>query len=401
MTAQQPCDDDLDEDADDDLDEDAEEDADDDLNGETKDPPRHPGPDPNLYCNLADVLDGLGPERDWFCEGVIEGISPLVVLAAPEKSGKSWMLADLAVATIAGTRWLGRFEIMRPGDVVLLDAECGVQETARRIARVARGHGCDPRDVLPHVRYVNAYWLLDQMDDDDWNAIRRDFNNERPALTIVDPLRGHMSGSEDCTKDMMAALQGALDFGRRGLCPVVIAHHVNKNGVIGGNRALRTTADLILTGTDEERPWYSAIGRRIRGADSIGGKRFRVEVQHEHDDDDSQARTMVVARFEDERTKPAGELSAPARRLLDELQREPRGLAVTDIRDRLSLNGPTRTKTLRELTDKGLIVQRGKRWTLATAPLLEGLAQRGASKSGDAPQNTPRTTEHHEDADEP
>lgn len=345
--------------------------------------------DPSRYANLAGLVDTCG-ERDWFAEGAIEG-NAIVVWAAPEKSGKSWILGDLAVATAIGGKWLHRFEVKYPGRVLVLETENLPHETARRLSRLARARGAEPHEVLSQIDYYRLDVALDdpQAVEEMCRDFRRDFQRfEKPELVIIDPLREHLEGNEDSAKDVVRAMMGAKML--RGVCdaPVIIAHHLNKSGKMSGSRAIRTSADLIVEGTDADVPRYSAVGRRIRTGDLIG-QPFTVDISHEHDEDDSHARTICRARFASERTAPAAELGATARKVLDLLSASPRGLTVRELRDKAgSMNNGTWTQTRDQLVAKGLIVQRDRRWFLATAPVLRGVSQRG-----DSPRPIPTPTE--------
>ncbi len=98
-------------------------------------------------------------------------------------------------------------------------------------------------------------------------------------------------------------------------CPIVVAHHLNKAGGYAGSRALLGRADVIIEGSDEREPWFSAIGRTIRHGDAIA-ERFTVGIEHVDDEDDAKAKTLVRARFASEnRTK--ADLGKTALRVLD------------------------------------------------------------------------------------
>src|ERR1700735_4677488 len=65
-----------------------------------------------IFSDLSADYADVGKARRWFSRGAIED-SPLAVLTAPEKSGKSWMLIDLVVSTVTGTAWLRAFRLGR------------------------------------------------------------------------------------------------------------------------------------------------------------------------------------------------------------------------------------------------------------------------------------------------
>lgn len=326
----------------------------------------------DLFINLSEYEHDA--ERDWFAEGAIEGAC-LVVWGGPEKTGKSWILGDLIVATVTGGKWLHRFQLSRAGRVMLLETENQPRETNRRLRRLARAHGANPDEVIAGVDYYGQYLHLD--DDEMSNHVReleRAFRQfEHPALIVIDPLRGHMLGNEDSAADIRKVVEGANRLRQITPAPVVIAHHLNKSGGLSGSRALSTGMDLIITGTDGEQPEYNAVGRRIRDNDPIANP-FVIDIEHENDDDDTAARTFCRARFKSERATPAAEIGRPARRLLDLIKKSKDGVTHTEMRNVLKLNGPARTKAIQQLVDKGLIVQRDGRCALATASFLKGLS---------------------------
>lgn len=245
-----------------------------------------------LWSDLVGALESVGKERPWFAEGAIEG-SPIIMFAGPEKSHKSWAAMQLAVATILGGKWLGKFQIKRPGSVAYFDAEYGAYEFARRVARIARGMGAEPRTVLAQIRHFYSSGMLLNLSDQELQEHGRDIAAQRPALIIVDPLRNHLDGDENSAEAINAAYR-ALDRLRiTGNCPVHVLHHLNKSGGFSGSRAIVTRADLIVEGSDSKTaPQYITRGRTVRANDAIVAS-FSIRVQHEHDHDDTIASTIV------------------------------------------------------------------------------------------------------------
>jgi hypothetical protein len=302
-----------------------------------------------------------------------------VLLAGPEKSGKSWILHDLAVATVAGGNWLGRFPIRRPGSVVILDAEYGDGETARRLARIARGRGLDPSQVLTRVRHLYSFDLRLHHDDRGLLDLCRDLEADPPAVVIVDPLRNHLNGSENEAETVLDASYACAAMRGAAAAPVVVAHHLNKSGGTSGSRALLGRADLLLEGTDEAQPWYGTRGRRVRQGDAIAS-RFTVQIQHEHDDDDSRARTVLALRFEGENAGKT-ELSVGARRMLDVLRLRTEPASEWALRRKTRQNAAVARRALEELEGKGQAKRQGKSWVVDTAAFLRGLPTGECSSS--------------------
>jgi len=334
---------------------------------------------PKIWSDLAAAFSNVKNEREWFAEGAIEG-DPLVIFTAPEKSGKSWILLDLAVATVTGGAWLGAFPIRRPGPVVYVDAELGPFEFARRLARVARGRGFDPLVVMKGLRHLSeqkAAGLLDlDVYKDSGDAGRRllsAMSAEQPALLIIDPYRNMLPGHENDSLDTKRA--GRVLRGLRDAIgvPVIVAHHLNKQGSFAGSRALRALADQFSEGTDDTPSWYSTIGRTLRRDDAIT-RRFTVAIEHEDDQRDEVAKTRVRIRFEGERAGEAA-LSKTALRVLDALKDEPAAVPAGRLQKVLKRNAPIVKGALEELRQAGLVTQKGTVWEISGTEFLADVAQ--------------------------
>lgn len=323
-----------------------------------------------VYTDLARAYEEVGSERQWTVEGAIEGC-PVVLLVGPEKRGKSWMLADLAVAMATGTKWLGAFSATEQGRVLVLDGEYGPWEYARRIARLARGRGLDPAEAFAKIDYVFAGQFLLTWESELYQRVFKDVKKSQPSMVILDPLRNFLSGDENSTTDAVASFKYLV--GLRQNCPVVVAHHLNKAGAMSGARAFKTRADMVIEGTDEEQPWFTTIGRGVRSGDPIG-KRFTVRMEHEHDDDDRIACTRLRLRFEGD-SAPRSEMSIPARRLLEELRKRSEPASANSLGKAANvLGGSVRSRALRELADLGLAVLKGEKWEVSTGEFFESIA---------------------------
>lgn len=327
-------------------------------------------PTPRHVRSLIAAFGGLRTERDWFAEGAIER-TPLVSLIGPEKTAKSWAAQQCAVATITGASWLGTFPIRRSGRVLYADAEYGDHETARRMARIARAEGHRPEEVLADVVYYAAHSLRLAPDSTDVAALLQYAKHSEPALVIFDPFRNMMEGDENSALDMLNALDTAARFRDVLGCPVIVVHHLNKQGKASGSRAFRTRCDLVIEGTDDDTPVYSSVGRTVRRNDAIN-KRFSIEVAHENDDDDLIARTFVRASFEGEPTTHAA-LSRSAQRVRDVLKGAASPMTVRAIRTRTNMNNSTAKNALEELRVAGIASTERDGWSLGTSAFFASL----------------------------
>jgi hypothetical protein len=216
------------------------------------------------------------------------------MLTGPEKKGKSWLAMQLAVAVAGGNvAWLGAFMLQRQGTVAYLDAEYGEYEFARRIARIARGYEKDPRDVLALMRHSYSTGLVLTREDPGFVRVLEAIAVEKPALIVVDPLRNHLEGSENDSAVIVEANRCIRALKAAGSCPLLALHHLNKSGGYSGSRAIMSIADLIIEGSDDERPAYETRGRIVRHGDAIASP-FSVDITHANDDDDTIAATRLA-----------------------------------------------------------------------------------------------------------
>jgi hypothetical protein len=333
-----------------------------------------------LIDSLHDAIENFDAARDWSIEGMIEG-DPIVLVIGPEKSGKSWLLQELAVSTILGDSSLGRFAVRRPGPVVYLDAEYGDRECARRIIRLARAHGHEARELADDLDYAYARgWTIEYTPSDDpepgerkkksdgndslTKRLARELGAMRkagdgPAMIIIDPLRNFLRGSENDADAVLKFFLGLEILRNKAQCPIVVAHHLNKSGGYSGSRALLGRADLIIEGSDEPEPWFSAIGRTIRRGDAIA-ERFTVTIDHTDDDDDTKARTLVRARFASE-NRSKSDLGKTSHRVLG-VVKEHEPVSQSQVAKLAKIANGMAGDCLRELEQLGCVRREKGKW---------------------------------------
>lgn len=257
------------------------------------------GPDTSLvpWSDLERALYERSAARQWHAEGAIEG-APIAVWSGPEKSHKSWAAMQLAATTIAGGRWLGRFEIRRGGPAMYLDAEYGEDEFVRRMCRIARGLGhTNVVAVLNSTRHLHSGDLPLDLRNGAFRRVLEDARQRPPAVIIIDPLRNHLRGSENDADVILEAFRAIGALRDAAQCPVLCVHHVNKQGAPTGSRAIATRADLLIEGSDSDSPIYQARGRKLRPRLDPIADPFSVEVAHTHDDNDEIATARVGLKF--------------------------------------------------------------------------------------------------------
>lgn len=323
------------------------------------------------FTDLGAALDGLTAARDWRVSGLLEG-APLVVLSGPEKAGKSWLAMALAMAVATGTPFAGRCEVLDPGLVLYLDAENGGPEFARRIARIARGMGIDPRESIHNIRhlYTRGHKLARGANDSFLDKLLKVADHEKPRLIVADSLYRLFDGSMNDAGDMVEAMQVLSELRRLTNAPCIALHHLNKQGGFLGSRALPAAADLFIEGSDDEEPWFASKGRTLRKGDLLA-KRFCSSARHVDDDDDSKAATILSLRFEGEQKGKAG-LSALAVKIANLVEAQD-GLSTWQLRKKVNRSAAHVNAALAELEESGRIERRGKTWTTSTTAFFKDL----------------------------
>lgn len=325
------------------------------------------------WTDLAAAYAARGEKRNWFAEGAIED-QPLVLIVGAEKGWKSWMCIDLAVHTVTGGRWLGRFPIVRPGPVVYIDCEYGGGEFSRRVVRLARGAGRDPAEVFAGIRHLYGGVRL-AAGNAGFAALLAAVEREPPKLIVLDPLRDLLVGSENDSDVVLEALDCASRLRDAARCPVVVLHHLNKSGGYSGSRALWSRPDLILEGSDDrERPEFHAAGRNVRRGDPLKSG-FTIGVEHENDLDDATAASVVWSRFEGESNaqRPLSKLALTILRMLAD-----GALSRSAIKRHTRRSDADVHRALDELQQAGRINLRDGRWHLSTGEFFAALRDAAA-----------------------
>ncbi|MFN7765994.1 MAG: AAA family ATPase, partial [Planctomycetaceae bacterium] len=171
----------------------------------------------------ADLIAQYPLPRPFVIEGLFRAGQVATAVNA-SKSGKSWMMLQLALSVASGRDFLG----MRtsPGPVVLIDLELQAEDLSFRLATVARAMGLSEsvlKDVEPHhVRGKGA-----TVDDiagaaHQWKGVK---------VILVDPLYKTLGDADENSNSDMARVFDALaktaeDSG----AAVLVTHHQSKGG---------------------------------------------------------------------------------------------------------------------------------------------------------------------------
>lgn len=107
--------------------------------GDEPAPSRLPPPLLPHFNGMAGLCAKDAPLRRPIIDGILRLGETMNVISAT-KTGKSWLVADLALHIVTGRPWLGRFEV-RKSEVLYLDNELHPETLNYRIRAVAEARG--------------------------------------------------------------------------------------------------------------------------------------------------------------------------------------------------------------------------------------------------------------------
>lgn len=223
-----------------------------------------------------DDLPELPPE---VIEGIIRRGGKLLVAGA-SKSGKSYLLIELAVAVATAGNWVG-FKCIQ-GRVLYVNLEIQEPQFMYRVFRVTETLGAHPRLVSENLdianlrgKYSNIEGLVIDM--------LASFGPNDYDLVIIDPAYKAQSGHEN-DADAITAFCAQLDRLAEGLrCTIAYTHHHSKGAQGGKNAADRASgsgvfardADALIDMTELE--WDENVQESKELLRWHGARPFRLE----------------------------------------------------------------------------------------------------------------------------
>lgn len=212
---------------------------------------------------LGDDEDLDDDSEDWVVRGLILRGAPNVI-AGPPKSKKTMVALHLAISVAAGMdTWLGRFPI-RPGRVLVMAHEDAKRETRRRLWRLARGMGIDPRRLSETLRISDRSQPFHFDNPTEMAGLVSTLEQWRPSVVLMDSLSRVHVGDENAKRDMNVVTDAWLTLAAKYDLAIVTIHHLVKvaeaRGLISQLRgsgdigaALRHAVGVARDGKDADR----------------------------------------------------------------------------------------------------------------------------------------------------
>jgi len=163
----------------------------------------------------------------------------LNIIAAP-KTGKSWMVLDLALSVATGQVWLTRFRVER-SRVLLIDNELHEETLAERLQRVAGAMGIDPADLEGWLEVKSLRGCLQSFQSLDEGVLKPVVPGQFGMVIFDAFYRFNIGdGADENDNASMAATYNLLDsMAKRLDACLVCIHHTSK-----GNQAEKAVTDV-------------------------------------------------------------------------------------------------------------------------------------------------------------
>lgn len=205
--------------------------------------------------NDTDFMSDIAHYPGWTVEGFWTKRSHGIVAGEP-KSFKSTLVQDLAISIASGKKFLGLFDIVDPGPVLIVQNENAPWIMKDRNIKIRSN-----RDLMGEIKKVGGlyqvtfppqlplYYINQQgfsfTEPHHLRVLDKAMSSIKPRMVIFDPLYLMFDGDVNQSKDLNPVLTWLLQLKEKHDCAIVIIHHwkkgTQKSGLRGGQRMLGST----------------------------------------------------------------------------------------------------------------------------------------------------------------
>jgi hypothetical protein len=213
---------------------------------------------PLTVQELVRLYENLRPP---VIHGLLREGETMNIIASP-KTGKSWLVTDLALSIVTGKPWLGRFDCER-GAVLIIDNELHGETSANRIPRVAAVRKSDFDVYAKNIWVSNLRGTLRNL-----MSMESYFAGLKPRqfkVIVLDAFYRFMPvGTNENDNGTMAMLYNYIDrYADMLKCAFVLIHHSSKGnqsdksitdvGAGAGAQSRATDTHVVLRAHEEDK----------------------------------------------------------------------------------------------------------------------------------------------------
>lgn len=217
--------------------------------------------------NYGEVMGNSNTFEGWLVKGFWGRRSHGIVAGMP-KCFKSTLVHDLVVSVASGASFLGKFPVLEPGPVIVVQNENADYIMKDRTEKIILDRG-----LVGETEKVNSHKLrvefppelpITFINQQGFNLSNEDHRRQmeklveeiRPVLVVFDPLYLMFEGDLNSSKDLNPVLNWLLSLKTEYKTSVMVIHHYNK----GGNQqalkgGARMAGSVMLYGWVESA-WY-------------------------------------------------------------------------------------------------------------------------------------------------
>ena len=176
--------------------------------------------------SIREIRDRYTHLRAPVIHGLLREGEVMNVIAAP-KTGKSWLVSDLALSVAGGTPWLGLFDCEQ-GNVLIVDNELHPETIASRFRRIMEARGIDQEQINDRIDVVTLRGQLKNIMG--LSPLFKGIEPGKYRLVIIDAFyRILPPGVDENDNGAMAQMYNVIDlYAARLKSCFVLVHHTSK-----------------------------------------------------------------------------------------------------------------------------------------------------------------------------
>ena len=182
------------------------------------------------------------PEKQWIVEGLCTK-GECAIVSGSSKSGKSYLMTNLAITIASGGLWLGRFPCTK-SRVLYLNGENQIDDARARFHAVFNAMGADP-DQCEQITMICADGAMRTIQSLK-KCLIAEITDHNYGVVLLDPMYCFYKGSEIDEADAKGFVSCIKDVCRETGAVVFCVHHHSKGAAMYKNASSRASGSGML-----------------------------------------------------------------------------------------------------------------------------------------------------------